>query len=36
MIKFEIDNDEEKAAGEFIQQHFESYKVYNMIEIKMI
>ena len=29
MIKFEIDNDEEKAAKEFIQQHSESCKVYN-------
>ena len=36
MIKFEIDNDEEKAAKEFIQQHSESCKVYNRIEIKMI
>ena len=34
MIKFEVDNDEEKADEEFIQQHFESYKVYNRIEMK--
>lgn len=29
MIKSETDNDEEKAAKEFIQQHSESCKVYN-------
>lgn len=33
MIKFEIDDEEEKAAKEFIQQHSESCKVYNRMGI---
>ena len=33
MIKFEIDNDEEKAAKEFIQQHSESCKVCKLLDL---
>ena len=33
MIKFEIDDEEERAAKEFIQQHSESCKVYNRMGI---